>query len=97
YSQTSFPTRRSSDLIVNTLKEKYNIKDPLFNHRQLTAFVNQQAQFKNKENQKNFFYQQRYHAYFSEEASTVETLLTETERATLLDRKSTRLNSSHVS
>jgi len=75
--------------IVNTLKEKYNIKDPLFNHRQLTAFVNQQAQFKNKENQKNFFYQQRYHAYFSEEASTVETLLTETERATLLPKKFT--------
>ncbi len=75
--------------IVNTLKDKYKIKDPLFNHRQLTAFVNQQAQFKNKENQKNFFYQQRYHAYFSEEASTVETLLTETEQTSLLPKKIT--------
>lgn len=61
-------------------KTQKEIKDPLFTNKKLMAFVEQQAHFKNKENiAGGFFYQQRYHSTFSEEAATVETYLQEEE------------------
>lgn len=56
-------------------KKAHDITDPLFTHHRLISFVGQQAQFKNKENMKSFFYQQRYHAWFAEEAVNVEEYL----------------------
>lgn len=52
-------------------KEDLGIDDPLFTYDKMIAFVRQQAHFKNKENMADFFYQQRYHAYYSEEAARV--------------------------
>lgn len=56
---------------VAEYKKINNIADPLFSHHQLMAFVGQQAQFKNKQNTRDFFYQQRFHSWFSGEAITV--------------------------
>lgn len=58
-------------------KHTHGITDPLFTNRQLMALVSQQAQFKNKQNMKDFFYQQRFHSWFAEEAHTVEDYLNE--------------------
>lgn len=56
-------------------KKENKITDPLFTNSQLMAFMPQQAHFRNKENMRSFFYQQRYHSHFSEEAATVQTYL----------------------
>lgn len=58
-------------------KSTHGITDPLFTNRKLMAFVSQQAEFKNKQNMKDFFYQQRFHSWFAEEANTVEDYLKE--------------------
>ncbi len=63
--------------LLTSFKKRNEISDPLFNQQQIISFVSQQAHFKNKENQRNFFYQQRYHSYFAEEASTVKNYLEE--------------------
>lgn len=60
-----------------SLKQELGIDDPLFSYDKMIAFIRQQAHFKNKENQANFFYQQRYHAYFSEGAAKVKEYLEE--------------------
>lgn len=56
-------------------KKEHGITDPLFTSRKLMAFVGQQPEFKSKQNIRDFFYQQRYHAWFAEEAVTVEAYL----------------------
>lgn len=61
------------------LKKEWKIDSPLFSYDKMMAFVRQQAHFKNKENRADFFYQQRYHAHFSQEASTVFDYLKEQE------------------
>src|SRR5699024_1298571 len=61
--------------VLNSYKKEHRIEDPLFTNRKLMAFIKQQASFRNKENMKDFFYQQRYHSIFSEEADTVEEYL----------------------
>src|SRR5699024_761301 len=56
---------------LDEFRKAQQIDDPLFTNRNLMAFIKQQAEFKDKENMQSFFYQQRYHAHFSEEADTV--------------------------
>lgn len=73
--------------VITAFKEDHNIVDPLFTNSDLIAFVQQQAHFKNKQNLNNFFYQQRYHAQFSEEADTVETYLKERKEKMITERK----------
>lgn len=58
-------------------KQALNIQDPLFTYDKMIAFVRQQAHFRNRENMANLFYQQRYHAHFSEEAATVKEYLSQ--------------------
>ena len=80
--------------------------DPFFTKRKLIAFVDQQAHFKNKQNMRDFFYQQRYHAWFAEEAATVSTYLAEeaekykdhgtAKKRFTLDWVSTHLQLSHL-
>ncbi|MGH2642495.1 MAG: ATP-binding cassette domain-containing protein, partial [Chitinophagaceae bacterium] len=54
-----------------SFKENHSIEDPLFTFRQLTAFVPQEARFKNKQNTTDFYYQQRFNSLDAEEAVTV--------------------------
>lgn len=56
-------------------KKAKQIDDPLFTYRKMMSFIGQQARFRNKENMNDFFYQQRYHSIYSEEADTVEEFL----------------------
>lgn len=57
--------------------QKHHIPDSLFTYRHLIAMVSQQARFRNKQNMSDFFYQQRFHAWYSEEASTVKQYITD--------------------
>lgn len=51
---------------------------PLFGPRQLIALVSQQAHFRNKQHMSDFYYQQRFNAWDSEDAATVREYLEET-------------------
>jgi len=53
------------------------IKDPLFSYQHLTAYVDVRHSFKNLQNLKGHFYQQRYNASFSGDSLTTEEYLNE--------------------
>ncbi len=55
--------------------------DPLFTFHRLVAKVSQKHDFRNLSNTSEFYYQQRYHSYDSEDAPTVESYLAAVEPA----------------
>lgn len=55
--------------------------DPLFTFHKLVASVSQKHDFRNLSNTSEFYYQQRYHSYDSEDAPTVESYLAAVEPA----------------
>jgi molybdate transport system ATP-binding protein len=62
-------------------KETNVIQDPTFSLNHITAYMDVRHDFKNLQNQQNFFYQQRYNASFAEDAPTALTYLTQTEHS----------------
>jgi molybdate transport system ATP-binding protein len=65
---------------------KFEIQDPLFTPRHLMALVTQQPHFRNKQNTTDFYYQQRFNSYDSENVVTVKEYLN-----AALDRANTHL------
>ncbi len=65
---------------IETYKQAHGLTESVGINNRLIAFVQQQAQFKTKENNANFFYQQRFHAGFAEDAITVEEYLQQQEQ-----------------
>lgn len=55
--------------------EANKIDDPLFNRHKLTALVQQKHHFRNLSNTTEFYYQQRYNSFDSEDALTVRNYL----------------------
>lgn len=72
---------------LDEFRKTQHIEDPLFTNRNLMAFIKQQAEFKDKENMQSFFYQQRYHAHFSEEADTVKDYLEKEQKKMLNEER----------
>ncbi|MGQ1945557.1 ATP-binding cassette domain-containing protein [Geofilum sp. OHC36d9] len=56
-------------------KETNVIQDPTFSLNHLIAYMDVRHDFRNLQNQQDFFYQQRYNASFAEDAPTVKTYL----------------------
>lgn len=55
--------------------QSHRITDPLFNYRHLIATVARQHDFRNRANMRDFYYQQRFQAFDSNEAPTVREVL----------------------
>lgn len=51
--------------------QSHRIKDPLFTYRHLIGYVSFQPQFRNKQHMRDFYYQQRFHSWDSEDAPSV--------------------------
>lgn len=62
---------------VNDFLKTHKIEDALFSFHHLTAYVDVRHSFKNRQNIKSHFYQQRYNASFSEDSLTTEDYLCE--------------------
>jgi len=52
-------------------RQEHSIKDPLFSHRNLMAYVDVKHDFKNLSNTSDFYYQQRFNAGYADNAQTV--------------------------
>ncbi|GAA4304132.1 ATP-binding cassette domain-containing protein [Compostibacter hankyongensis] len=57
---------------------RHTITDPLFNFRNLIAVVSHHHHFRNLSHTTDFYYQQRFHAYDSDDAPTVRAFLEQT-------------------
>lgn len=58
-------------------KETNVVRDPTFSLNHVIAYMDVRHDFRNLQNQQDFFYQQRYNASFAEDAPTVLTYLTQ--------------------
>lgn len=59
----------------DTYIKKYEITDPLFSIRDLISYVSFKHTFKTRTNTQDFYYQQRFNSYDSEDSETVEEYL----------------------
>lgn len=67
------------DAFLTTVDAADQPKDtPIFSVRHLMALVSQQARFRNKQRMSDFYYQQRFNAWDSEDVATVQEYLEET-------------------
>ena len=55
--------------------KRHQVKDPLFSHRRLIAYVDTRHDFKTLANTREFYYQQRFNAGYVEQAPTVDDYL----------------------
>ncbi|HKL71469.1 MAG TPA: ATP-binding cassette domain-containing protein [Marinilabiliaceae bacterium] len=62
---------------VDEYIKNHKVEDPFFSFHQLTAFLDVRHSFKNLQNLKGHFYQQRYNASFSGDSLTTEEYLNE--------------------
>ena len=66
-----------SHLWYETYKQEHTITDPLFSRSRLMAYVDVRHDFKNLSNTRDFFYQQRFNAGYSDNTPTVRDFLRE--------------------